>query len=235
MKLNDNDSMFNPIINRCSSKHCRKIFNLRDETFLAKFPKTPIRSILIILKNWILENKNIKAIYNIIKDKIENYDVSQIHINEILNEARLLFAHYLKDKYNLQVITEIRKNKYGAIDEFYFINVDNKNLWVTGAINTSTKKLYMEVSFEKIGEIMKKFLYTHIQTGNCIVSDDWPGDRWLNTDPNYRLSAHKHDHGDFGYDPESISHIELVWLIYMVFLKDSIFLFQIIILFYFFE
>ena len=50
--------------------------NLRDETFFAKFPKTPISIILIILQNWILENKNSKAIYNIIKD-----DVSQIHIN----------------------------------------------------------------------------------------------------------------------------------------------------------
>ena len=81
MKLNDNESTFNPIINRYSFKYCRKICNLRDETFLAKFPKTPISIILIILQNWIIENKNSKAIYNIIKDKIENYDLSQIHFN----------------------------------------------------------------------------------------------------------------------------------------------------------
>ena len=29
--------------------------------------------------------------------------------------------------------------------------------------------------------------------------------------PNYGLSAHNHGHWDFGYDPESISHIESVW------------------------
>jgi len=67
--------------------------------FFSKFPKTPISIILIILQNWILENKNSKAIYNIIKGKISNYDVSQMNINQILNEAWLLFAHYSKDKY----------------------------------------------------------------------------------------------------------------------------------------
>jgi len=86
MKLNDNDNIFSPIINRCSSKHCRKICNLRDETFFALFPKTHISIILIILKNLILDNKNSRAIYNIIKDKIVNYDIIQINFNEILNE-----------------------------------------------------------------------------------------------------------------------------------------------------
>ena len=133
MKLNNNDSIFNPIINRCSSKHFRKICNLRDETFFAKFPKTPISIILIILRNWILENKNSTAIYSIIKNKIKNYDVSQIHINEILYETRIFFSHYLKDKYKLEDITEIRKNEYVAIDESNF-NIDNKNLWVIGEL-----------------------------------------------------------------------------------------------------
>jgi len=78
MKLNGNNSIFSPIINRCSSKHYRKICNLKDETFFTLFPKTHISIILIILQILILENKNSRAIYNIIKDKIVNYDVIQI-------------------------------------------------------------------------------------------------------------------------------------------------------------
>lgn len=57
------------------------------------------------------------------------------------------------------------------------------------------------------GNYEKKFLYTHIQSGNCIELDNWPGYRLLNADPNYHLLSHNHGHWDFGYVPEITSHI----------------------------
>jgi len=77
----------------------------------------------------------------------------------------LFFADYLKNKYKLENIIEISKNEYVAIDELNFINIDDENLWVLGAINKSTKKLSMEISFEKTRKIMQKFIYIHIQPG----------------------------------------------------------------------
>jgi len=77
----------------------------------------------------------------------------------------LFFAHYLKDKYKLENILEIRKNEYVAFDESNFINIDYENLWVLEAIYKSTKQLSMEISFERTGKIMQKFIFTHIQPG----------------------------------------------------------------------
>ena len=71
----------------------------------------------------------------------------------------------MKDKYKLENILEIRKNEYVAFDESNFINIDYENLWVLEAIYKSTKQLSMEISFERTGKIMQKFIFTHIQPG----------------------------------------------------------------------
>ena len=103
------------------------------------FPKTPVSIILYILKLWITEEKNALEIDKIIKNKVRYFTISTIHINDILQNSRLIIAHYYKDKYILEEISEEEKNECFAIDESNFINIDNKNLWVIGAINTYSK------------------------------------------------------------------------------------------------
>ena len=42
LALNNYKSIYNPIINLCSNKHCRIIHYLKEGTFFELFPKTPI-------------------------------------------------------------------------------------------------------------------------------------------------------------------------------------------------
>ena len=158
----------------------------------------------------ILEEKNALEIDKIIKNKVSDFRISTTHINEILHDARLIIPHYYKDKYILEEISEEGKNEYFAGYESNFINIDNKNLWVIGAINTYSKKLRLELLFIRDSNTLKKFIYTHIKPRNCIVSDLWDGYMWLGTDGIYHHSVRKFGHSDFGYGYESTSHIESV-------------------------
>ena len=108
-------------------------------------------------------------------------------------------------------ISEEGKNESFAVDESNFISINNRNLWVLGAINTSSKKLRLEITFDRDKETLKRFINTHIKYGNRIVHDMWAGYNWLANDINYTNSPHSHGHGDFGYGLDSTSHIESVW------------------------
>ena len=84
-------------------------------------------------------------------------------------------------------------------------------MWVLGAINTSLKKLRLEITFDRGMETIKRFLYTRIKYGIRIVHDILAGYNWLENDINYENSPHCHDHGNFGYGLDSTSHIESFW------------------------
>ena len=114
--------------------------------------------IFYILKILILEEKNALEIDKIIKNKVRDFRISMTHINEILHDARLIIPHYYKDKYILEEISEEGKNEYFAGYESNFINIDNKNLWVIGAINTYSKKLRLEFSFIRDSNILLNFV-----------------------------------------------------------------------------
>ena len=66
-------------------------------------------------------------------------------------------------------------------------------------VNSITKKLSSESTFERNTEFMKKFVYTHIIPSHIIVTDAWWAYDCLDTDNNYIYSVHNHGHGDFGY------------------------------------
>ncbi len=69
-----------------------------------------------------------------------NFTIRQNHINGILQKGRYIIAHYIKNKYILEDISEEGKNKSFTVDELNFISIDNPNLWVLGAINTTSRK-----------------------------------------------------------------------------------------------
>ena len=66
-----------------------------------------------------------------------------------------------------------------ATNESLFINITNNPLWVIGIINTSSKKLLLEFSFNRNTDISKKIIYKHVHKGNIIVSDVWSGYNWI--------------------------------------------------------
>ena len=126
----DNNTIINPIVARCRKSACRKIYYLRENTFLSNFPKTPASLVMLILREWILEEKNGKQIYEYLKKKNLNYNLSQIHVYEILTVARYYISHYYKDKYKLEEFSTENSNEAYGVDESLFIREDN-----TGMVN----------------------------------------------------------------------------------------------------
>lgn len=53
--LNEYNSLANPYVARCTYNKCRKIYFLKNKTFLNYFPKQKVSIILYILKLWLIE------------------------------------------------------------------------------------------------------------------------------------------------------------------------------------
>ena len=173
LKLNDCNIIYNLIINRCSSYKYGKIVFLKDNSFYCLFPKKPISLIICIQKLWLIGEKNGVDMYKLVKDKYTNCSISQHHIYEILEKSRYIIAHFIKDKYTLEKIPGQGNKEAFAIDESNFVNITNRNLRVEREVNINTKKLRLEISFERNIEFMKKFIYAHIMPGNIIITDAW--------------------------------------------------------------
>ena len=162
------------------------------------FPKTNISTILYIIKLWISENKNAVQIYNKIKSESNNIDISIDKIREILRALGHYIAHYKKDSYSLEEISTRNVFEHFAVDESDFVRVGGKIFWVIGIINTHTKKLRLELSFERDTSTMKKIIKNLVQTGNIIVTDGWSAYLWLDLPfSGYIHSKHNHGAGDF--------------------------------------
>ena len=71
--------------------------------------------------------------------------MSQNHINKLLKKTRKVIVFYIKDTYITEDISEEGKNESFTVDESNFISINNRNLWVLGSINTSTKKILSEI------------------------------------------------------------------------------------------
>lgn len=79
---------------------------------------------LIISQNiiWLIGEKNANEIYNVTKDRYTNISISLIKIYEILEKTIYVIAHYIKDQYAIENISEQGKNEFFAIDESNFVN-----------------------------------------------------------------------------------------------------------------
>ncbi len=91
---------------------------------------------------------------------------------------------------------------------------DNKQVWLLGIINNSTKefRIRIEVSFSREGQTLSKFIKLYVETGNTIISDGWYGYNFLNSESSgYHHITHVHMNGIFGQGIQSSSHIEAIW------------------------
>ena len=107
-------------------------------------------------------------------------------------------------------------------------------MWVIGIIKTTSKKIRVEITFNRNESTIKKIINAHIKTGNHIISDAWAAYNWLdNPFSGYIHSKHNHGHSDFGLGLESTSHFEGLWVqlknnirnIYYVIPEDNFLLF----------
>jgi len=212
INIYDNNSIYNPYIGKCTNAKCRKMFYLRQGTILGLYPKTPVSTILYIIKMFILEKKNTNEIYMKIKGAHPNMNISKEKIREILKSIRLFIAHYIKDSYIIEDISQKNAFQHFAIDESDFVKIKGNILWVIGIINTHNKLIRLELSYDRTTEVMKKIVKTHIKTGNIVVTDGWSSYLWI-SEPysGYVHSMHNHGAGNFGYGLDSTSHIEALW------------------------
>lgn len=65
-------------------KQMQKNFFLKENTFFALFPNTPVSLIINILRIWLLDDKNGAEIFKVIKDKYPHTSISHNHVLEIL-------------------------------------------------------------------------------------------------------------------------------------------------------
>ena len=107
------------------------------------------------MKEWLINEKNGQQIYDIIKSKITNYQISQKHIYEILTAARFYISHYYKDLYILEDYSVENNHDSYSVDESQFIRNDNVGVWLIGIINNSTKKFRLAMSEIRDAETLK--------------------------------------------------------------------------------
>ena len=112
----ENDSIYNIFIARYSSSNCRRKIFLRQNTFFAHFHLTQVSILLYIIKLLINDNKNATQISTTLKDKIANFNFSYNNITNIIEKFLFYIAHYIRDQYNLETISELNKNQNLAID-----------------------------------------------------------------------------------------------------------------------
>ena len=127
----------------------QKIRYLRQNNFYSLFPRAPASVSYNILKKWLLGEQNATKIY---KAKSNN---STIHISEeqtirnILIKIRQTIAHFLRDKYELEIFDDENENQKIAIDESLFTHIDKKKIWIIGLINPQTKEFRLIPSFKR--------------------------------------------------------------------------------------
>lgn len=151
------NSINNPYIARCSNAKCRKIIFLKEGTFFANFPRTPISNILFIINLWLIQNNNETEIYNRFKNDFPNINISLIHITDIIHKLREYIVHQLKDIYAIEDISIENGMRRYAIDEYNFVS-ESVTTWVIGIIDIVTRKIRLEYVDNRNTDTIKKLL-----------------------------------------------------------------------------
>ena len=134
-------------------------------------------------------------------------------ILKILNNIRYCIAEYLKYAYKLvQKGGDPNSNRTVTIDETLITHIDSKQIWIVGAIDTTTKNVRLDVIPERNGHNLKIFVSNHILPGSNLTHDGWQGYNFIDDDDSvWTHETHNHGHGDFGLGSHSTSHIEAFW------------------------
>ena len=110
----ENKSLNNPILYKCSN--CGKIIYLRPNSFFGLFPLTPASLIHKVINMWLIDEKNATKIYKAIINNTNIHLSTDQTICNIFLKIRLCIAHYIRDKYELEILAEENNNRTIAID-----------------------------------------------------------------------------------------------------------------------
>ena len=100
--------------------------------------------------------------------------------------------------YSTDLLSDKNTHKNLAIDESLFTHGKNgMQIWVIGAINTTTKEFRIEPIKERNSETIKLFISSYIDKGNHIICDGWSGYNIIDNMDGYTKEVHHHAGGDF--------------------------------------
>ena len=120
------------------------------KTILASVIHYIIYQFIVIKTNALQIQKNIKLKYG----KFPSY----ISITKILLNLRRVIADHLKYKYKIKQIGGDPDKKITiSIDESLWLHINNKKMWLIGAIETKSHKIRCDFMFERTMENLKSF------------------------------------------------------------------------------
>ena len=118
----------------------------------------------------------------------------------------------MKIVYTNESICEANKNQYFSVDESLINHIDNKQVWLLGIINNSTKDFKIEPSYSRDSQILSNFINQYVKSGNTIISDGWKGYNFLNSESSgFHHITQVQKNSKFGKGIQSSSHIEAIW------------------------
>lgn len=66
-----------------------------------------------------------------------------------------------------------KKRSIFSSDESLFTHHNQKQIWILGIVNNSTKEFRLEASYNRDADSMEKFLTNNAKGGNTIISNRW--------------------------------------------------------------
>ena len=123
--LKNNDSINNPLQDKCHNYKCTRNISLRKGTIFAFQSKTPVSILYKIIKFWISENKNAKQIKLKLEEEYHKETVNSKLIYETLTICRKAIATYLRNIYQIERLAFTNANNVIAMDESLFTHINN--------------------------------------------------------------------------------------------------------------
>lgn len=212
VNIRNNNSIINPVLGKCNNYLCNREKYLRIGTIFEPFNRTPASVIYNILDLWLNNEFNAEKISTKLTSLYEVDKVNKAFILKVLKQFRVYIANYYRDLYSLETIAPRNGYNHIAIDESLFTHCDGVQQWVIGMINSETNLIRLEVVESRDTDTLKKIITKHINVGNYVITDSWPGYTFLNNaNSGYIHYTYNHSRGNFGSGLTSTSRIEAVW------------------------
>ena len=181
----------------------------------------PLRIVSEVISCFITKEFNTDKEYSYIINEF-NYNKSKNKIYEIYTAIRNIIYKYLKFEYRTTPLAEENENGFFSADESLIAHRNNRQIWLLGIINNTTKDFRIEGTYERTTSAIKKFITFNVKSGNNIITDGFTSYNFLDRiDSGYTHFKHDHSGGDFGFGQESTSHIESIWSQLKAKIKDT--------------
>ena len=71
--------------------------------------------------------------------------------------------------YNRELFGDVNQNGFFSVDECLFAHSNNKQVWILGIIDNTSKDFRLEGTFNRDTNSLKNFITKYVKTGNTII------------------------------------------------------------------